>query len=257
MRRFSREQNLPPKALLLVDNCSAHSPIESLATTDGKVQTMMLPPNVTPIVQPMDQNPIKIVKLKYRNILLMNVIAQEDVSVHDALQNHSVKDAILLMKSAWDDLPTSIIEKSWSKLLNWDDNEYDEEDNIPLSELMSSHNIYRSEIEQTQQLLSKLCTDCSMTVEEIEIWNADSFDETEAESESSEEDEVVPENEHVLHTDAIHAVNKLIKWSENNTDLTDKHMFNLLQLRSDIVKKQLLKPPKQTKLTSFFSTPNT
>lgn len=46
----------------------------------------------------MDQNPIKIFKLKYRDMLLENVVTQADESVHDLLKNHSIKDAIYIQK---------------------------------------------------------------------------------------------------------------------------------------------------------------
>lgn len=230
---------------------------------------MMLPPNVTALIQPMDQNPIKIVKLKYRNMLISNIIAQEGVSVHDALQNHDLKNAVLLLKAAWDVLPASIIEKSWKKILNWDDNEYDDEDNIPLAELATQTEIeneieidndaYNAEIAETLQLLSKLTPDCVLSIDEIENWNADAFDETdveESDAESEDNEAATGNRDHVSNTDAINAANMLIKWSEQNADVSAKHMSNLLQLRADIVKKQILKPPKQTTLTTFFTKSN-
>lgn len=50
VRQYSEENNLPPKALLLVNNCSAHPPIQ---TDDGNVVTYFFPPNVTAAIQPM------------------------------------------------------------------------------------------------------------------------------------------------------------------------------------------------------------
>lgn len=221
----------------------------------------MLPLNVTAIIQPMDQNPIKIVKLKYRNMLISNIIAQDNVSVHDALQKHDLKNTILLLKSAWDALPSSIIEKSWAKILNWDDGEFDEEDNIPLAQLanQTETDAYHDEIEEALQLLKKLTPNCVLSIDEIENWNADVFDETDVEeidSNSEDDNGAVGNSIPVLYTDAINAANMLIKWSEQNADLTAKHMSNLLQLRADIVMKQILKPPKQTKLTTFSTQSN-
>lgn len=107
---------MPPKAILLLDNCSAHSPRDPLVSDDGNIVVMMLPPNVTAVIQPMDQNPIKITKLKYRYMLLASVVSQEDESVHDALKNHSIKDAILYLKTAWDELPQTVLQKAWTKI---------------------------------------------------------------------------------------------------------------------------------------------
>ncbi|XP_053989837.1 jerky protein homolog-like, partial [Hylaeus volcanicus] len=75
VRIFCNENNLPKQAILLVDNCTAHgSSIEPLQSDDQQIICYFLPPNVTAILQPMDQGPIKITKLKYRNLLLCKII---------------------------------------------------------------------------------------------------------------------------------------------------------------------------------------
>ncbi|XP_011194980.3 jerky protein homolog-like [Zeugodacus cucurbitae] len=48
--QFSQKYNLPPKALLLIDNCSAHAPIEHPQSKDGNIVAYFLPPNVTAAV---------------------------------------------------------------------------------------------------------------------------------------------------------------------------------------------------------------
>lgn len=217
---------------------------------------MLLPPNVTAVIQPMDQNPIKITKLKYRNKLLAGIVAQEEISVHDMLKNHSLRDAILLLKLAWNELPQSVLQKSWLKLLNWDDEEYDDQDNVPLSELLPSSDIYNDTIQETQHLLSKLATGCTLLTDEIEDWNEDRLDENAMDTDSEcddESDTEIIQNPVVPYTDALNAVNTLIKWSENHSNLTNKHMSNLLELRSDVVKNHLANKPKQSLLTNYFS----
>ena len=69
---------------------------------------------------------------------------------------------------------------------------------------------------------------------------------------NSEDDGIVIKPAHVSYQDAINAANVLIQWTEQNTDLTAKHMSHMLQVRSDIVKTTILKPAKQTKLTDYF-----
>ena len=50
-----RNEGLPEdsKVLLLLDNCRAHPPSSEL--TNGNIFTLFLPPNVTSLIQPMDQ----------------------------------------------------------------------------------------------------------------------------------------------------------------------------------------------------------
>lgn len=259
VRKFSAESNLPPKAILLLDNCSAHAPIESLHTADSNIIAMLLPPNVTAVVQPMDQNPIKITKLKYRNMFLTKIVAEENVSIHDILQKHTIRDAVMLLKSAWDDLPRSVLQKSWSKILNWDENQFDEEDNIPLSDLIPSYDIYKGIVHETQQLLLNIATDSMCSLDDIEEWNDDIFEESDMDVDVDNEEEVDPDGDSinesppVAYSDALTAVNTLIKRSEHNKEYSNKHIANLIELRTDIVRNQFVKPHKQTLLTNFFS----
>lgn len=218
---------------------------------------MFLPPNVTAVIQPMDQNPIKITKLKYRNILLSNIVAQEGISVHELLQTHTIRDAILFLNQAWNEVPESVLKKAWSKILNWDDSEFDEEDDLPLSTVISSVDVYESVLEETALLLSKL-GDSNVPIDEIEDWNADVIDENTEDVEEMEcdEDDLNSGSDYVHprvpYADATNAVNTLIKYCEQNVEHSNKHIANLIDLRTDIVKKQCLKPRKQCSLTDFF-----
>lgn len=214
---------------------------------------MMLPPNVTAVIQPMDQNPIKILKLKYRNMLLMNVLAQTD-SVHDALTKHSIKHAILLLKAAWDEMPQSVLKNAWSKILNWDEKEYEDEDNIPVSMLLPNP-VYDELIIETRQLLSQIAVDTTISTEEIETWNADIInDEADCVISSGSDDECEHQvDPPIPYGEALNAVNTLIKWATNDMQYESKHMSSLLTLRTDIVKKHFTKPQKQTKLNDFFA----
>jgi hypothetical protein len=70
-----RELNLPPKALLCLDNAPDEN---QLRTKDNNIQTLFLPPNCTPLIQPMDQHVIQNIKMHYRKSLLLNVITGEE-----------------------------------------------------------------------------------------------------------------------------------------------------------------------------------
>ncbi|XP_055522856.1 jerky protein homolog-like [Wyeomyia smithii] len=62
VREFSNKSNLEPKALLLLDNCTAHyDGGDDLVSDDGLIKVIYLPPNVTSECQPMDQSVINAV----------------------------------------------------------------------------------------------------------------------------------------------------------------------------------------------------
>ena len=67
VKRHQRAQNIrSPKALLLMDNCSAHP--EELRSRS--VTCMFLPPNTTSLIQPMDQGVLQAAKNRYKRKLL-------------------------------------------------------------------------------------------------------------------------------------------------------------------------------------------
>ncbi|KFD50251.1 hypothetical protein M514_08879 [Trichuris suis] len=58
------------KVLLLIDNAPAHPSAEYLNVVDELVTVKFLPPNVSALIQPMDQGVIEILKWHYRKQLL-------------------------------------------------------------------------------------------------------------------------------------------------------------------------------------------
>lgn len=241
---------MPAKAILLVDNCTAH---ENLKTEDGNIIIVALPPNVTSVLQPMDQSPIKVTKMNYRKSLLQNVIAKENTPIEKALKEHELSDAIVLLKDAWEKIPTSLLRKAWSKIQDWDKDEYTDEDLVPLSELNTPTDYYAQVTAEVQTLLNKIAPANEITVKEVEEWNIDKANEGELDQNETSDSEGEATNvAKVSHSEAIDHVNQLIKWCAQNEELGIKHTFNLMSLRSDIVTAHTTKDTKQTNVTDYF-----
>ncbi|XP_039968784.1 jerky protein homolog-like [Bactrocera tryoni] len=151
--QFSQKNNLSPKALLLIDNGSAHAPIEHLQSKDGNIVAYFLPPNVTAAVQPMDQNPIKLTKLVYRSKLLAEIIAKGG-ALNSLLKSHSIRKAIIFLKQAWVKIAQTVMRNSWSKLLNWDSDQYDSDDDVPLAQLLNKNEDCNEALQINQNLLA-------------------------------------------------------------------------------------------------------
>ena len=80
------------KIVLLVDNCSAHCEIKNLKN----IKLVFFPPNVTSVLQPMDQGIIRSLKCHYRKLLILHHInkATTDFKV-------SILDAVRFVAEAW------------------------------------------------------------------------------------------------------------------------------------------------------------
>lgn len=130
------QKGLPTKAILLLDNAPSHPPENELKTADGSIFAIYMPPNVTPLIQPMDQNVIRLTKLYYKKHLLLLAVGKDDIT--QFLKTLTLKDAVSFLTLAWNQLQASVIAKCWKPLSECfeatEPNESeDEEDDVPLS----------------------------------------------------------------------------------------------------------------------------
>lgn len=158
VKKFQRDNNLPPKALLLLDNAPCHPPASELVSNDGSICTIYMPPNVTALIQPMDQNAIRLTKLKYRNLLLQHIVGTSS-DVIDVLKNINLKDAIMYLNESWDFISRPIIEKCWQNVKLDEIEEFDIEDNQPLAQLRENFEI--QVVRQTTDLLNQILPEVS------------------------------------------------------------------------------------------------
>ncbi|XP_065361959.1 jerky protein homolog-like [Calliphora vicina] len=155
VKLFLKKKNLPMKALLLIDNDPSHPSETELRTEDGNIIAMFMPPNVTPLIQPMDQNAIKITKLYYRNSLLASIAAKNS-NLLQSMRNVTLKDAVTLLSVAWNRVSTETLAKCWKNILSLVGNDEDPEDNIPLSILKEKCD---TEINSLMQMSADLLQD--------------------------------------------------------------------------------------------------
>ena len=95
-----RQKGLKEKPILLLDNCPAHPPKESLVSRCSKVWAVYLPKNTTSLIQPLDQGVISTFKRLYRKHLVKGMVLQGG-SITDFLRELNLKDAIPLMSKDW------------------------------------------------------------------------------------------------------------------------------------------------------------
>lgn len=147
---FLKSKNIPVRAVLLLDNAPSHPPCEELKTHDGAIFVMFMPPNVTPLIQPLDQNVLRLTKLYYRKSLLSSIVSKKD-GIADSLAAITLRDAVLHLQTAWDRLEPSTISKCWHNILG--KNTFEEEDDIPLARLQQ---IWKSERPETAVIVDTI-----------------------------------------------------------------------------------------------------
>lgn len=220
---------------------------------------MYMPPNVTALIQPMDQNIIRLTKLHYRNQLLSTIVAKSDQTVTDTLKQFTLKDATILLAQSWAKIAASSIVKCWKNILN-DTSEmgFDEEDNIPLSiwKTLPESQIQdeRSYItEENLILLNNITKGNPCVAADIADWNSDNVDDvSDSDDSSSDEVEIIDETEKAIdHSEATNALNKTIEWAQqNNVSLQDLNTLQNLRHKAVVSNVKVL---KQTSINNYFS----
>ena len=100
--------------LLLVDNCFAHSDIQF-----SNVKLVFFPPNTTSKLQPCNAGIIQATKMHYRKLLLRHVLfSMNEAScacASDSAKSVNVLDAIMWLKTVWDNVKPTTIQKCFAK----------------------------------------------------------------------------------------------------------------------------------------------
>lgn len=109
---------------------------------------MFLPPNVTSLIQPMDQNVFKIIKLHYRNTLLAS-IAANDSDLLESIKQITLKEAICHLERAWNRITSDLLHRCWKNILNFATVLDDCEENIPLAVLKENWDREARQLEES------------------------------------------------------------------------------------------------------------
>ncbi|GIX82806.1 tigger transposable element-derived protein 1 [Caerostris darwini] len=117
-----QENNLPVQALLILDNAPAHPPnLEDDILEELKfIKVLYLPPNTTPILQPMDQQVISNFKKLYTKHLFrrcFEVTQSTNLTLREFWKDHfNIAICLQIIDQAWLGVTTKTLTSAWKKL---------------------------------------------------------------------------------------------------------------------------------------------
>lgn len=114
------------KTLLLIDDIRLHSTCDILNGKDEFIKVMFLPPNLSPLVQPMDRSVIKCFKRLYRNTLHENFLLPCDDK--EGQEKLNMKECC--GRNAWSNIANAMIKRAWEKLSSDEVKKIDEQETI-------------------------------------------------------------------------------------------------------------------------------
>lgn len=265
VKKYLQENNLPIKAVLLIDNAPSHPSAEEL--TSGEITVQFLPPNVTPLLQPMDQGVLESMKKVYRRQLLRTLLEKEgEESVIQLLKSINVKHVIYMVASAWEKVTEVALIKSWKKLWpsiqDYLDSVSTTED-VGLSDECDSEEILHivqqidgcSDVDlndvndwlQADNNIGLLTDQEIVSIACSSATTHDSNDESENEEGHSQQEEVM------THAEAMEQLDRVMVYFERQPETTSAEMMALKRLRDRAARKRCTKAT-QKKLTAYFTT---
>lgn len=121
VKKHQAETGENGKVLLIVDNAPSHPPKESLERENGLFKVLYLPPNVTSIIQPMDQGVIEAFKKFYRKQLLRRLLMTDDNNAETLItifKQTDLKDCAYMAADAWNLVAQTTLQRAWRKLFS-------------------------------------------------------------------------------------------------------------------------------------------
>lgn len=234
------------KVLLILDNAPVHPAAKTLERQGGRFQVQYLPPNVTSLIQPMDQTVIASLKRNYRRMILADLIRKDDeipISRKDFLTQYKLKDALYNIETSWDAVKNSTLQASWSKLRG-------KEDEVP---------VYEINEDEWQYLQWFLCDEDDQGYEDLN--DDDLIEEVIGEADEEQDENIVNEttNDLEIKVTAKEAADGLkagLSWlnSLEESHFYDKLRLSCLDFATKVDEKQKLNAKKQTGIKNFFPT---
>ncbi|CAH4033511.1 unnamed protein product [Pieris brassicae] len=201
------------KILLLVDNCPAHSVVSNLKC----IKLVFLPPNITSVLQQMNQGVIKALKTQYRKLQVLQMIQNIENSkdtkttIANCFRHAGFKDLSPSQAENDDDIPLARMIQST-----------DEDDNVALAELVaqlqrSTATEQRIQIEEFIGIDDSVAV-CALATEEEILAEAERNNHN---TDDENEDQQDPEEQFQLSTifEALNAITVLQKFVPLTTSL--------------------------------------
>ena len=125
VKRFLEASDLPVKCLLVLDNAPAHPPDleEDILPEFSFIKVLYLPPNTTPLLQPMDQQVISNFKKLYTMHLFKRCFEITDtttISLREFWKEHfDIVICLRIINLAWQEVTRRTLNSAWRNL--WPD----------------------------------------------------------------------------------------------------------------------------------------
>lgn len=235
------------KILLFVDNCTAHNCIPLMEN----VKVVFFPPNMTSVVQPMDQGVIKNFKHFYRRLVVQNILSGSFLDKHDKVKIN-VLEAARMCHSAWTQVTEKTIVNCFRKagFTKKADKNKDVEEYVPA--LAGWENVGLEagvSFEEFVNLDENVAVCGELT--DAEILTEVTTKKTDNSSDEEEERPELAEKPIPTSSEALDHLQELRRYVEGQANVSDS-LFQALNKLQEFTTLQRINSMKQLKITNVF-----
>lgn len=122
VKKYLSEHNLPQRALLVLDDAPAHPPglQESISEDFRFIEVKFLPPNTTPLLQPMNQQVIANFKKLYTKAVFkkcFDVTSDTELTLKEFWKSQfNILHSVGLIVKSWQEVSNRTLNSAWRKL---------------------------------------------------------------------------------------------------------------------------------------------
>lgn len=263
--KYLKACNLPIKAVLLIDNAPSHP--EASELTKGNITVKFFPPNVTALVQPMDQGVLQNIKKVYKRHMLNELLEGDgERGVVEILKSINIKKVIYMIAESWNQVAESTLRKSWKTL--WLTN-CDLSDNKLETEAGISENEREIKPEDFVSMFQKIDGCSDVDISDINNWLETENNEgcasltddeiialcTTAENENeddTDENTIINDDQPkvISHSEATSHLEQLMVYFERQVETTPNELLMLKRMRDRAARKRYSAMVQQ-KITNF------
>lgn len=263
------------KVLLIVDNAPTHPTEELLERGNGQFKTIFLPPNVTSLLQPMDQGVIETMKRHYRRQLLRKLLVEgeDEEGVLAYHKKINLKDCAYMVAEAWSLVKEVTLRRAWNKLKGISTEEEKDKEKKGKEDLEKEREETGEDeddvpLEEFTNILLKIpgCSEvsaadvgewmvCDSSDPGFQILNDDELIESVREESVEEEDDLNVEVEADTGPSASEAFAGLetaLKWMERQPECDHVQLLTVKRMR-DLAARKRMKTVRQLTLTEMYS----
>lgn len=273
VEEFQARNNKHEDVLLLLDNAPVHNKAFDYTRLNGRFKVLFLPPNVTSVLQPMDQAIIATFKRHYRRNLLEKLIGSVDKDGNPNpdgfMKEFKLISALDYFRIAWANVTTASLRNGWKTL--FERIEWTGQGEFFVAETESAEPdafVDWYSVDADDPGFGVACEDDIETeffgdLNVVDVSDVEGEDEEMLSGENGtqaiviEEKAIVIEEEEVIsspisNADALNAGITFLKWFEDLKDVDGKDKTDLQRIvQIATIRSQL---PKKALITEYFST---